>query len=163
MVFVNATKGDFSKLPGSVQTALNHKDLGRIIPKVVVMDKDLSSDIAKVKYEDWKDESKTLRRVKEAIKEHKEEASNKNPSRSNVDIKADTKETGQTTGSRGSGKLLVWTNTQGKKVTAWFVKYNEDSVTLKTVSGKKVDYPLDKLSEESRSLAQSLHAESGGQ
>lgn len=45
-----------------------------------------------------------------------------------------------------------WTNSDGKTIQAAVVKADETSVTFLMANGKNVDYPLDKLSDESRKI-----------
>lgn len=45
-----------------------------------------------------------------------------------------------------------WTNSDGKTIHAAVVKADETSVTFLMANGKSVDYPLDKLSDESRKI-----------
>lgn len=45
-----------------------------------------------------------------------------------------------------------WTNSDGKTIQAAVVKADETSVTFLMTNGKNVDYPLDKLSDESRKI-----------
>lgn len=51
-----------------------------------------------------------------------------------------------------TGGLRDWTNAEGKTIRAEALSGNKISVTLKLENGKVVDYPLEKLSEESRKL-----------
>ncbi len=51
-----------------------------------------------------------------------------------------------------SSGMRDWTNTEGKTIKAEAISSTETSVTLKLESGKVVDYPMEKLSEESRKL-----------
>jgi hypothetical protein len=53
----------------------------------------------------------------------------------------------------GGGGMRDWTNSEGKTIRAEALSSNGISVTLKLENGKVVNYPLDKLSEESRSVA----------
>ena len=63
------------------------------------------------------------------------------------------KEAAPAAGKTGeTGGLRDWTNAEGKTIRAEALSGNEISVTLKLENGKVVDYPLEKLSEESRKL-----------
>jgi len=45
-----------------------------------------------------------------------------------------------------------WTNIEGKTIRATLVEKKDKSVMLKLESGKTVEYPLDKLSAESKAM-----------
>jgi len=144
LVFVDTAGGkDWKLLPRPVQNALSHKASGKYIPKTVVMDNALKECIVRVPYEEWKNDSKATRKVKDAIKKYEKE--NEETSDSSSSLKSST--------YKPPAPLKDWTNSEGKTVKARFIKLNEDSVTLKTATGKQVDYPLDKLSSESQAQA----------
>lgn len=52
----------------------------------------------------------------------------------------------------GKGGMREWTNAEGNTIKAEALSGDGISVTLKLENGKVVDYPLEKLSEESRAL-----------
>jgi hypothetical protein len=58
--------------------------------------------------------------------------------------------------AKPSGGMRDWTNTEGKTIKAEAISGTETSVTLKLENGKVVDYPLEKLSEESRMLVKEV-------
>ncbi len=51
-----------------------------------------------------------------------------------------------------AGEMREWTNVLGKTITAEALAVTATTVTFKMEDGKVVDYPLDRLSEESREL-----------
>ena len=51
-----------------------------------------------------------------------------------------------------SSELRDWTNVEGKTIRATLVAKKADAVSLKLENGKVVDYPLDKLSAESKAI-----------
>lgn len=55
--------------------------------------------------------------------------------------------------SGAAGGMREWTNAEGQSIMAEAMSSNATSVTLKLENGQVVDYPLEKLSEESRKLA----------
>lgn len=54
--------------------------------------------------------------------------------------------------AKPSSGMREWTNSEGKTIKAEALSSTETSVSLKLENGKVVDYPMDKLSEESRKL-----------
>lgn len=54
------------------------------------------------------------------------------------------------------GGMRKWTNTEGQSIMAEAISSNQTSVTFKLENGQVVDYPLEKLSEESRKLASGM-------
>lgn len=49
-----------------------------------------------------------------------------------------------------------WTNTDGKKITAAIQSVKEDAVVFLMPDGRSLDYPLDKLSQESRERIEAI-------
>lgn len=68
-------------------------------------------------------------------------------------LKEKSSSSGIGSGNSGSGILIkkrVWTNTDGKDITASVKAVNDSTVTFILNNGKIVEYPLEKLSEESQ-------------
>ncbi len=142
IVFIDTKKDDWNALPKAVQTGLSHEDAGRFIPKITFTDIKTRKHILSVKYEDWRESSKTMERIKESLKEEepKQPAFKKEP-KPKPKIR----------------QYRTWKNIEGKKIRAQFVGLSDGIVTLKILSGKKTKYPLHKLSDDSQSLAKSLN------
>jgi hypothetical protein len=58
--------------------------------------------------------------------------------------------------TENAGGMREWINSDGKTIKAEAIACNATSVTFKLENGKVVDYPLDKLSDKSRELAEEL-------
>ncbi len=142
VVFINSQKDSWSSLPKIVQFGLTHKDAGKYLPKTTITDAGLEYHVLSVRYESWKEESKTMRHIKKQLKESKLKLD---------DLKKKS--------APKAPPFQTWTNAEGKKIKAQFVGLSGSDVTLKIPSGKKVSYPLDKLSESSQKLAKSLNEE----
>lgn len=139
MVFANSKKKDWNLLPLAVKNGLNHADAGKFIPKVALIDPESGNHLLSVRYEDWSEASKTMRRVKKSLKEIETQ---------NSLSEEETKST--------DTAYHEWSNFEGKRMTAQFIKLDQEFLVLKMSSGKEVNYPLDKLSEASQELAASL-------
>lgn len=57
---------------------------------------------------------------------------------------------------KGDSKIQNWTNLSGQTIKAGFVRLADKEVVLKLESGKEITYPMNKLSVESRQLAQKM-------
>lgn len=140
IVFVNTkVKTNWSSLPKSAQTGLRHKDAGKYIPKVAITDSQAKQHLLSIRYEDWKEGSKAMRRVDnyfEAIEQKKADELEKELAKKR--------------------KFYSWKNFEGKVIQAQFVQLADQTVTIKLRSGKTVNYALDKLNTESQELAKSL-------
>ena len=132
-------KSNWASLPKSVQAGLSHKDAGKFIPKVVITDSQTNKNLLSIRYEDWKNESKTMKKVDsyfEAIEKEKSDEQDKKLAEKR--------------------KYYSWKNFEGKIIQAQFVQLSNQTVTLKMRSGKTVNYALDKLNTESQALAKSI-------
>ena len=126
-------------LPDSAKKGLDSKLAGRLIPKVAITDSEAENYLLSVKYEEWKEESKAMRRVRGKLKE----------------VKSQKSMIGEKSTSE-SQKYHVWVNFKGRKIEAQFVKGGDEDVVLKLRSGKTVNYKLEKLNADSQKLAKSL-------
>ena len=145
VIFANSSTQEWRTLPTNVQAALASKDLGRFIPRTVVMSNDFSTCIVKIKYEDWKQKTQATKK----IKDHLEGYNKSQQQMKNEELK-------KFRSIMANRALHTLKNTEGKTVEAKLVTYSESKITLQTENGKIVKYPFHKLSQESKDLLKSL-------
>lgn len=61
-----------------------------------------------------------------------------------------------TGGTGGTGGMREWVNSEGKSIKAEAISRSVNSVSLKLENGKLVDYPLEKLSDESQKVLEEI-------
>lgn len=101
---------------------------------------DSSRYLFSVKYDDWKEESRTVRRIRKQIAESDISAASAAASEDSVDEEP--------------AQMEQWTNSEGKVISAILMGVEDGKAIFKLKSGKTVKYPLSKLNEESRERAE---------
>ena len=138
-VLVMDDKAGQEKLPESIKqrTYPIYKSKGNIIPIIAVLSQNDEKLLGGLCYKQIADDSK---KAFVTLKKETDEAN------------AKTVAPAPAAKPTPVGGMRDWMNVEGKSIKAEAVSHNDTSVKLKLENGKIVDYPLDKLSPESRKL-----------
>lgn len=138
LVFVDSSKGDYSKLPAPAKEALSSSEAGNYIPKMAVLDPEVKESFGAIRYEALKEGRTAFRDVKKKVKEFFENA-------------------GKTASAAGKpASAESWTSADGRTIQAKFVKKEGSTVSLLLENGQMFNCPIEKLSEGSRKRAEEL-------
>ncbi len=137
VVFIDSEKEGLEKAPKPVAKIRSQSHMGNTIPMVMVTTADLSKGLKGFSYKQLSDTRKAARTLKKEIKEMDV-----------VGSSANEEETAS--GSSLLAEEQVWTNADGKAITAAILLADEATVTFQMPNGKVVAYPLAKLSASSQ-------------
>jgi hypothetical protein len=173
IVLVNSKTGDFEKMPRPVREALAKPEMGSLIPRMSVFDKDSESLIGSLAYKQLSDK-KAFRALENAMKDYADGAKiakGEDPPEETKSPGNDPEESTPSTSSPASGSttlkdvaisdgaLYEWTSTKGTKLTARATRYAGGKLTLVRENGTSIKVTLDQLDDESRKIAEELIAE----
>lgn len=128
-------------MPVVARDLLNSKEAGRFIPILVMTTADGEKGVGAVAYE--------------LLKEDARKAAREMRKRFSALPKESDKEPEETAEDELLAEEQEWTNLQGKTIRAAVMKIDDDTVQF-LINKKTVEYPLDKLSEESRNQLKEL-------
>ncbi|MEP4077890.1 hypothetical protein [Haloferula sp.] len=138
-------KSETGTLPQDIKqkTYVTYKEKGNFIPIITVFSPDTDTVLSGASYDQISaDERKWLKNVEAEI-----EAKPSEPAPKETE-EAPSKETAETVCETGG--LREWTDVRGRTMKAEFVHADDMKVTFKLESGKVIELPLSKLSDESQ-------------
>jgi hypothetical protein len=149
------SKKDRGDLPKGAVEMLNSPKAGNTIPIVVVTSANGGKGIEAIPYADLKSDARgAARDLRKKLEGVDVVAGGGEAAADKKDDKKDTGADKQDSGAADEGDLLCeereWTNSSGNKMRAAVVQVTGGTVTFKLPGGKIVDYPLERLSEDSR-------------
>lgn len=142
VVFANS-KSEWSSLPRGAADLRSQG--GRTIPMVFVTSSDGTTGIQAIPYESLKSD---IRKAERELRKKLEEA----------EIADEEGDAGEATREELLALSQAWSNADGKTVTAAVAAVSGDSVTFVMPDGSRVEYPLAKLSADSRERLSKLVA-----
>jgi hypothetical protein len=108
--------------------------IGNFTPRVTVVNPDKLEFITGTDYSNMSKDKRWAKKLDETVA---------------ASLKPATAETSEPAAAK-TAELRDWTNTEGKTIRATLIEKKETVVSLKLENGKVVDYPIDKLSAESK-------------
>lgn len=128
-------------MPPVARDLLNSKEAGKFIPILVMTTADGEKGVGAVAYERLKDDArKAAREMRRRFSDLAKESDEEPEEAAEPQLVAEEQE---------------WTNLQGKTIRAAVVKIDDAKVQF-LINKKTVEYPLDKLSEQSRNQLKEL-------
>lgn len=128
-------------MPPVARDLLNSKEAGKFIPILVMTTADGEKGVGAVAYERLKDDArKAAREMRRRFSDLAKESDEEPEETAEPQLVAEEQE---------------WTNLQGKTIRAAVVKIDDAKVQF-LINKKTVEYPLDKLSEQSRNQLKEL-------
>ncbi|MBK1791422.1 hypothetical protein [Persicirhabdus sediminis] len=139
-----STKNDeVQKLSVEVRKGFANAESGKTIPKTSITNADGSKYLFAIRYEQWKDDSKTMREVRTKLEA--------------IDVMSGVSSSSSSSSASTSSSKAVfekWKNIQGKEIEAKLEGVEGGNAVFRLTTGKKVDYPLNKLDAASRKRAE---------
>lgn len=153
IVFYADTKTDWEKFPTLVQEALRKPEMGKYIPKTVIVNAGITNVIAIVPYALGVEQKKLLKEANRAIVEalEVEKKASRLPSAQQTVLSSDN-----SVPSDENREMRLWKSKTGFEVNASLLKEGGGTVVLKKENGDKIIVLLNILSEEDQTYITKL-------